>query len=101
MNISPCARLSGMAVIGLVTGASLVAQQPPTVAHLQALPVRCRCVHRRSIRTAPSRSGSWRPRATEVNVNGTWDSGTNIKMTRDDAGVWAATVRPLAPQLWG
>src|SRR5919108_4710955 len=41
------------------------------------------------------------PKATEVTLNGSWDSGTNLKMTKDEAGVWTATVGPLAPQLWG
>ena len=29
------------------------------------------------------------------------DSGTNIKMARDDAGTWSVTVGPLGEQLWG
>jgi enterochelin esterase family protein len=41
------------------------------------------------------------PRATEVTLNGSWDNGTNLKMTKDDSGVWSATIGPLAPQLWG
>jgi len=41
------------------------------------------------------------PKATEVLLNGNWDGGLNIPMTKDDAGVWSVTVGPLAPQLWG
>jgi enterochelin esterase family protein len=91
-----------MAVIGLVIGASLVAQQPPTVARAPA--GASRPVPLRSPEIHPNRTVTFRllaPKATEVTVNGSWDSGTNIKMTRDDAGVWSATVGPLAPQLWG
>ena len=54
MSISLCVRLSGtVAAIGFVIGASLVAQQPPLLRRLQMPPVRRRCVHRKSIRTAP------------------------------------------------
>ncbi len=41
------------------------------------------------------------PKAAEVTLNGSWDNGTNIKMTKDDNGVWSATVGPLGEQLWG
>jgi enterochelin esterase-like enzyme len=41
------------------------------------------------------------PNAKEVLLNGNWDQGTNIKMTRDDQGIWSVTVEPLAEQLWG
>jgi enterochelin esterase-like enzyme len=41
------------------------------------------------------------PKAGEVLLNGNWDNGTNIKMTKDDAGVWSVTIGPLGEQLWG
>lgn len=41
------------------------------------------------------------PKAQEVTLNGSWDNGTNLPMTKDDQGVWSATIGPLAPQLWG
>jgi len=41
------------------------------------------------------------PNATDVIVNGDWDNGRNLKMTKGDGGVWSMTVGPLAPQLWG
>src|SRR5690242_3327673 len=41
------------------------------------------------------------PAATQVVLNGNWDRGTNIPMTKDDAGVWSVTVGPLGEQLWG
>lgn len=41
------------------------------------------------------------PKAGEVLLNGNWDNGRNLKMTKDDAGVWSVTVDPLGEQLWG
>ena len=41
------------------------------------------------------------PKAAEVLLNGNWDNGRNIKMTKDDAGIWSVTVDPLGEQLWG
>ncbi len=32
------------------------------------------------------------PNATDVTLNGDWPSGRGVKMTKDDAGVWSATV---------
>jgi len=34
-------------------------------------------------------------------LNGSWDGGANIKMTKDEGGVWSVTVGPLGAQLWG
>ena len=41
------------------------------------------------------------PKANEVTLNGSWDGARDIKMSKDDAGIWSVTVGPLAPQLWG
>ena len=41
------------------------------------------------------------PKAGAVVLNGNWDQGTNIAMTRDDQGIWSVTVGPLGEQLWG
>lgn len=41
------------------------------------------------------------PQATEVTLNGSWAGARNVKMTKDDAGVWSATVGPLPAQLFG
>jgi len=52
----------------------------------------------------PDKTGTFRlsaPKAQEVTLNGSWDGATNIKMTKDDAGVWSVTVGPLGDQLWG
>jgi enterochelin esterase family protein len=41
------------------------------------------------------------PKASEVTLNGSWEGARDLKMTKDDAGVWSATVGPLGAQLWG
>jgi enterochelin esterase family protein len=41
------------------------------------------------------------PKASEVLLNGSWDGGKDIALTKDDKGVWSVTVGPLAAQLWG
>jgi enterochelin esterase family protein len=41
------------------------------------------------------------PKATEVLLNGNWDNGRNIAMTKGDEGIWSVTVGPLGEQLWG
>ncbi len=43
----------------------------------------------------------WAPQANEVTLNGSWEGGSDIKMTKDNAGVWSVTIGPMAPQLWG
>jgi enterochelin esterase-like enzyme len=40
------------------------------------------------------------PQAGEVTLNGSWDGAVNIRMTKDEGGVWSATVGPLGAQLW-
>ena len=102
MNISLCARLSGIiAVIGVVMTASLVARQPPTA---QSPAAAARPTPLRSPEIHPDRTVTFRllaPKATEVTLNGSWDGGTNLKMAKGDAGIWSTTIGPLAPQLWG
>ena len=41
------------------------------------------------------------PKASNVVLNGNWDQGTNIAMTKDDQGIWSVTIGPLGEQLWG
>ncbi len=38
--------------------------------------------------------------ATQVTLNGDWPQGRGISMTKDDQGIWSATVGPLTPELW-
>jgi enterochelin esterase-like enzyme len=40
------------------------------------------------------------PKASAVVLNGSWDIGTDIPMTKDDQGIWSVTVGPLGEQLW-
>jgi enterochelin esterase-like enzyme len=40
------------------------------------------------------------PNATEVLVNGNWEGGRGMAMTKDSSGVWSATTRPLGPEIW-
>ncbi len=41
------------------------------------------------------------PKAGAVVVNGNWDNGLNIQMTKDDQGIWSTTVGQMTAQLWG
>jgi enterochelin esterase family protein len=41
------------------------------------------------------------PKANEVTLNGSWEAARDIKMTKDDGGIWSVTVGPLGAQLWG
>jgi enterochelin esterase family protein len=41
------------------------------------------------------------PKAGTVVLNGNWDQGTSIAMTKDDLGIWSVTLGPLGEQLWG
>jgi enterochelin esterase family protein len=41
------------------------------------------------------------PKANEVTLNGSWEGARDIKMSKDDNGIWSVTVGPLGAQLWG
>src|SRR3954467_8213910 len=98
MNIGACARVLEMiAVAGFVMCTSVVARQPPAAPPAARVVLRSPDIH-------PDRTVTFRlhaPHASEVTLNGSWENGTNLKMTKDDAGVWSTTIGPLAPQLWG
>jgi enterochelin esterase-like enzyme len=95
------ATVSVVAIVALVARAPLAGQQaPPASAAAQAArpaPLKSPEIH--SDRTVTFRLPA--PKATEVTLNGSWDNGTNLKMTKDESGVWSTTIGPLAPQLWG
>jgi len=58
----------------------------------------------RSPEIHPDRTVTFRlsaPHSAEVTLNGSWDGAANIKMTKDEGGVWSVTVGPLGAQLWG
>jgi enterochelin esterase-like enzyme len=40
------------------------------------------------------------PRATEVLVQGNWEGGRNLAMTKDSSGLWSVTTPALQPELW-
>ncbi len=73
-------------------------QAPGARAGMQALP---RLV---SPDIKPDNSVTFRlraPNATEVVLSGDWPDGRNVKMVKDNDGVWSATAGPLTPELWG
>ena len=41
------------------------------------------------------------PKANEVTLNGSWEGARDLKMTKDDGGIWSTTIGPLGEQLWG
>ena len=98
MTVLMCARLSGIvAVFGFVVSTPLVAQQPPPSPQAARVVLRSPDIH-------PDHTVTFRlpaPKASEVTLNASWEKGTNLKMTKDEAGVWSTTIGPLAPQLWG
>src|SRR5678815_3131166 len=40
------------------------------------------------------------PEATDVRLSGNWPDGAKVAMTKDDKGIWSATVGPLKSELW-
>jgi enterochelin esterase-like enzyme len=40
------------------------------------------------------------PKATEVLVQGNWEGGRGLPMTRNASGLWSVTTSPLKPELW-
>jgi len=91
-----------VAVALLVLGHDVAAgqQTPPAAPAAQAprpAPVRSPEIH-------ADRRVTFRllaPKASEVTLNGSWDNGSNLPMTKDTAGVWSTTIGPLSPQLLG
>src|SRR5580700_7843052 len=39
------------------------------------------------------------PDAAKVTLNGSWIGAVDLPMTKDDAGVWSATIGPMTPQM--
>jgi len=51
----------------------------------------------------PDKSVTFRllaPVANTVVLNGSWENGANIAMTKDTQGIWSVTIGPLGEQLW-
>ncbi|MCX6630337.1 MAG: alpha/beta hydrolase-fold protein [Candidatus Solibacter sp.] len=40
------------------------------------------------------------PKATEVLVQGNWEGGRGLAMTKDNSGLWSVTIPALQPELW-
>src|SRR5207302_2179102 len=90
MNKSLCVGLWTAASVTVLTlSIPMLAQQPPSAAPgataARPAPLRSPDIH-------PDRTVTFRllaPTASEVTLNGSWDNGTNLKMTKDDAGIWS------------
>src|SRR5262245_21004884 len=89
-------RLSHSALVMLVVS---VAFAPPAQPPAPAAPPIPRSPHLHPDRPVTFRLSA--PHASDVTVNGSWEGGANIKMTKDEGGVWSVTVGPLGAQLWG
>ena len=88
----------GALIITLLSASVAFAQPDPAAANRAAAP---RLV---SPEINPDRTVTFRfyaPKSQEVTLNGSWEGGSDIKMTKDDKGVWSVTIGPMAPQLWG
>jgi enterochelin esterase-like enzyme len=93
MNFSAVLRLSAMSVLTV----GIAFSQMPT-------PAASRPRGPKSPEILPDKRVTFRlsaPKATTVLLNGNWDKGTNIPMTKDEQGIWSVTVEPLDSQLWG
>lgn len=88
----------GTIVIGLLLPAVTFAQPDPGAAARPQAP-RLRSPEIHADRTVTFRF--FAPRSREVTLNGSWEGGADLRMQKDDAGVWSVTVGPMAPQLWG
>ncbi len=89
------------ALAALLLTAPALAQQAsvPAAAAQPARPAVPRSPEIHADRTVTFRLSA--PKAAEVTLNGSWDGATDIRMTKDENGMWSTTVGPLAPQLWG
>ena len=88
--------LSQSALVMLIVSAAFAQPAQPPAAAAPPVP--------RSPEIHPDRTVTFRlsaPHSSDVTLNGSWDGGANIKMTKDEGGVWSVTVGPLGAQLWG
>src|SRR2546429_7555653 len=97
-----CEKLAGCLVVALACATTAFSQPGPG----QAAPGRGAAQGPRVVspEILPDKRVTFRllaPKAGEVLLNGNWDNGRNIKMTKDDSGIWSVTVDPLGEQLWG
>jgi enterochelin esterase-like enzyme len=97
MKLSAAAALIAVNVASPLSARQAPAAGAPAQAAARPAPLKSPEIH-------PDRSVTFRlsaPKAAEVTLNGSWDNGTDLKMTKGDDGVWSTTIGPLAPQLWG
>ena len=97
-------RLSAVLSVVVLAGSSALALQQAPAPAAGAQNAAPRPPALKSPEIHPDRTVTFRllaPKATEVTLNGSWDNGTNLPMTKDGQGVWSTTIGPLAPQLWG
>ncbi len=107
MNLSNMFRCGSGALL-LLSAMTAFAQPAPNAAPAQAAPGRGAAAPALPRVVSPEVLADKRvtfrlraPDATAVLLNGNWDNGTNIAMTKGDQGIWSVTVGPLGEQLWG
>jgi enterochelin esterase-like enzyme len=83
--------------VAILTLAAAYSQPAPAAAPTAPLRPKSPDIH--SDRTVTFRLAA--PKASEVTLNGSWEGARDIKMTKDDSGIWSVTVGPLGAQLWG
>jgi enterochelin esterase-like enzyme len=88
-----------MVLLTITPGFAQQAAAPATPAAQAARPAVPRSPEIHPDRTVTFRLSA--PNATDVTLNGSWDGATNIKMIKDEGGIWSTTVGPLGAQLWG
>jgi enterochelin esterase-like enzyme len=94
----------GILVVLILVTSIAFSQQPPAQAPGQTPAAKPAIPRPASPEIAPDRRVTFRlyaPKASEVLLNGTWDNGLNTPMTKDATGIWAVTVGPFTPELWG
>jgi enterochelin esterase-like enzyme len=99
MNLTNMFR-SGPVVLLLLSATAAFSQPAPTPAPAKA-PALPRVVSPEVLADKRVTFRLRAPDAAAVLLNGNWDNGTNIAMTKDDQGIWSVTVGPLGEQLWG
>ena len=88
--------------LAAVLSAALFAQEAPTTTPGTG-GGRASAVKVRSPEVLPDGRITFRlpaPKAIEVLVEGNWEGGRGLAMSKDDSGLWSVTTAPLEPELW-
>jgi enterochelin esterase-like enzyme len=95
-------------LVNLFFAVALLALAPQLSLSQQPLPSGRGAVPQAAVPSSPVMLGGnhvafhlYAPAAAEVVLNGDWPGGMGISMSKDDEGIWSATVGPLDPELWG